>query len=583
MTPQNQMLARTLFQRAFSAHNAGHIDAAAALYAQVLALDPKHFDALHLAGIVALQKHDPAKAVDLITKAIKTDHTQQSAFSNRAAAWLALNDPEAALRDLDQALALAPRQAEAHYNRGKALMALARNDAARAALDQALALKPGYVDAHVTRGAVVEELGDYPEAVASAERALALDPRKFEAHFNRAHALGALGEVGAAIVGYTTALEIAPGHVQALNNRGNLYRYANDFDAALADYARAAAQDPGFAHVQVNAALCLFALGRFAEAWPLYEARLATPELAPILEGVTPPRWDGKTPLAGKSILVLGEQGLGDILHFSRFLPRLASMSADVRLMVPRALMRLLARFPGVTVHDKDQPHPAADLHIPLLSLPLAIGVTAETIPTAPYLRADPDKAAAWAARVGRYAGEGLKVGLVWAGSPQRGLTSTLSIAAVRALPLKAFAPLRAVTGVTWFSLQKGEPAAELPVLKAAGWDGPEIVDLTGDIDDFDDTAALMANLDLVISCDTSAVHLAGGLGKPVWILNRAHGCWRFPPSRTDSPWYKTARVFHQPSFGDWDSVIADVKAALERVQEKWSPVFRPDTRQTID
>lgn len=573
MTLPNQMLARTLFQRAFSAHNAGQIDAAAALYAQVLALDPQHFDALHLAGVAALQKNDPAKAVGLITKAIATDRTQQAAFSNRAAAWLALNDPEAALRDLDQAVALAPGQAATHYNRGKALMALARNDEARAALDRALALDPGYVDAHVTRGAVMEELGDYREAVAAAERALALDPRKFEALFNRAHAQGALGDVGAAIAGYTAALEIAPGHVQALNNRGNLYRYANDFDAALADYARAAALDPGFAHVRVNAALCLFALGRFAEAWPLYEARLATPELAPILEGVAPPRWDGKTALDGKSILVLGEQGLGDILHFSRFLPALAAMGADVRLAVPRSLMRLLARLPGVQVHDKDATHPAADVHIPLLSLPLALGVTAETIPTMPYLRADPGKAAVWAARVGRYAGQGLKVGLVWAGSPQKGLTSALSIAAVRSLPLAAFAPLRAVTGVTWFSLQKGEPAAELPTLKAAGWGGPGIVDLTGDIDDFDDTAALVANLDLVISCDTSAVHLAGGLGKPVWILNRAHGCWRFPPNRTDSPWYETARVFHQPRFGDWGSVIADVKTALERVQEKWNPL----------
>lgn len=569
MELQNQNLARQLFQRAFSAHNAGNIDAAAALYAQVLALAPKHFDALHLAGVAALQKNDPAKAAELITKAIKADPTQQAAFSNRAAAYLALGDPNKALADLDRAAALAPLQAEVHYNRGKALMALARNDEALKALDRALALNPRYVDAHVTRGTLVEEKGDYQEAKACAERALALDPRKFEAHFNRAHALGAMGQVDAAIAGYTDALEITPatmeGHVRAFNNRGNLLRYANDFDAALADYAQAAARDPRFAHVQVNAALCLFALGRFAEAWPLYESRLATPELAPILEGVTAQRWDGHAPLAGKSILVLGEQGLGDILHFSRFLPELAARGADIRLKVPRPVMSLLARFPGVSVHEKGEPHPDCDFHIPLLSLPLALHVTGDTIPTAPFLTPDPAKTAAWAARIDRAVGKmsGLKVGLVWAGSPQKGLDSTLSIAAVRALPLKALAPLREVAGVTWFSLQKGEPAAELPALRAAGWDGPEILDLTDDIHDFDDTAALVAHLDLVISCDTSAVHLAGGMGKPVWILNRAHGCWRFPPGRTDSPWYRGARVFHQPRFGDWEAVVADVVAAF--------------------
>ena len=573
MTLRNPSLARQLFQRAFSAHTAGHVDAAAAMYAQVLAIEPRHFDALHLSGVVALQKNEPARAVELITKAIRADATQQAAYSNRAAAYLALGNPQAALNDLDRAVALAPGQAEAHYNRAKALMALGRGDEALAALDRALALNPRYVDAHVTRGTVLEARGDTQEAVACAERALALDGRKFEAHFNRGHALAALGEVDAAISSYTAALEIAPGHVEALNNRGNLYRYANAFDAALTDYAAAAARAPEFSHVHVNAALCLFALGRFGEAWPLYERRLATPELAPILDGVQEPRWDGKAPLADKSILVIGEQGLGDILHFSRFLPELVRRGAIVRLKAPRSLVGLLGRMPGVEVYEKDQPHPPADFHIPLLSLPLALDVVAENIPTAPYLQADPAKAVLWRQRIG--ASPGLKIGVVWAGSPQTGFDSRLSIAAVRALPLKAFAPLRDIPGITWLSLQKGEPAAELQALVAAGWQGPDIKDLTSDIDTFDDTAALVANLDLVISCDTSVVHLAGGLGKPVWILNRAHGCWRFPVSRSDSPWYPTARVFHQPRFGDWDSVIADVKVALEACPGKVEADFR--------
>lgn len=566
MTLSNPNLTRILFQRAFSAHNAGNIDAAAALYAQVLALAPRHFDALHLSGVAALQKNDPQKAVDLITRAIKADRTQQAAFSNRAAAYLALNEPAAALDDLDRAVALSPHQPEAHYNRAKALMALGRQDEAIQTLDRALTLNPRYVDAQVTRGSVLAAMGKHDEALAAADQALQMDPRKFEARFNRAHALAALGRFDDAIAGYTAALEITPNHADALNNRGNIRQYVNDFEGALADYAQSAAAAPDFARVHVNAALCLFALGRFEDAWPLYEWRLATPELAPILAGVTEPRWDGTAPLAGKSIRVIGEQGLGDILHFCRFIPALAQMGATVRLTAPASLVSLLSNLEGVAaVQDEQQPLPpdfqACDFHIPLLSLPLALGVTGENIPTAPYLRADPDKAKAWALRLADY--EGLKVGLVWAGSAQKNVRSELSLGTVRSLPLAAFAPFGAVKGVTWVSLQKGEQAAELPALKVAGWSGPDILDMTDEIKDFGDTAALVANLDLVITCDTSVVHLAGGMGKQVWILNRAHGCWRYPVSRTDSPWYPAARVFHQPAPGDWDTVVAAVTKAL--------------------
>ena len=567
MILQNANLTRTLFQRGFSAHNAGNIDAAAALYAQVLALEPRHFDALHLSGVIALQKGDPAKAVDFIGKAIKADKKQQAAFSNRAAAYLALDNPKAALADLDQAVALSPNQPEAHYNRAKALMALSRADEALKAFDRALALNPRYVDAHVTRGTLFAEQGDHTEALACAERALALDDRKFEAHFNRAHALAALGQEAAAIAGYTAALALQPAHVQALNNRGNVQQHLNRYELALADYVRAAEIDPAYPRSYVNGALCLFALGRFAEAWPVYEWRFQTPELAPIVQGVQEPRWNGE-PLAGKSILLLGEQGLGDILHFSRYAPILAGMGAEVRLKVPASLAGLLSGLDGVAAVSDETPQPAADFYCPLLSVPLALGAT--TIPNEPYLRADPEKASAWAARLAGQAG--LKIGLVWAGSAQKNLPSTLSMGALRSLPVTAFAPLARFKGITWVSLQKGEQRDELALAQAAGWGGPEILDMTDDIKDFADTAALVANLDLVISCDTSVVHLAGGMGKPVWILNRAHGCWRYPVGRDDSPWYPTARVFHQAIPGDWDGVIAAVVGALEAFTPSPSP-----------
>ncbi|MHB1204989.1 MAG: tetratricopeptide repeat protein [Rhodospirillaceae bacterium] len=558
----NPQLAQALLQRALDAHRSGNLDVAALLYGQVLAQDPRHFDSLHLSGVIALQKGDPAKAVELIGKALRIDPKQQAALSNRAAAFMALNNPAAALKDLNQAVALKPGQSEAHYNRGKALLTLARPDEALPAIDKAIALNPGYVDAHITRGTIFADRGEYGEALACYDRALALDGQRFEAHFNRAYALTALGQDDAAIAGYTRVLELQPGHVDALNNRGNLYRYLNRHESALADYARAGELAPDFARVHVNRALCLFALGHFDEAWAPYEARFATPDLAPIVQGLDEPRWYGREPLGGKSILLVAEQGLGDTLQFCRFAQILAAQGAVVRLMIPTALKRLLSGLAGIAaIYDEKEPRPTSDFYCPLLSVPLALGITATTIPDAVYLNAEDSKIKEWAERLSGC--EDLRVGLVWAGNPQKHLSTALSVDPQRSLPLAAFAPLGKLTGINWISLQKGEPRNELPALRAARWAGPDILDLTEELRDFADTAALVANLDVVISCDTAVGHLAGGMGKPVWILNRAHACWRYPIDRTDSPWYPTARVFHQPKPGDWDAVIAGVAAEL--------------------
>jgi tetratricopeptide (TPR) repeat protein len=563
MNLTNANLARALLQRALDAHRSGNLDVAAVLYGQVLAQDPRHFDSLHLSGVIALQKNDPAKAVQLIGKALRVDPRQQAAYSNRAAAFMALNDPAAALKDLNQAVALKPGQSEAHYNRGKTLLALARADEALQALDKALALNPGYVDAHITRGTIFADRGEYALALDCYDRALTLDAARFETHFNRAHVLAALGRNDEAVAGYTQVLDLAPGHVDALNNRGNILRFLNQHERALADYARAGELAPDFARAHVNRALCLFALGRFEEAWGPYEWRFGTPDLAPIIQGFTEPRWYGQETLAGKSILLVAEQGLGDTLQFCRFVQTLAARGAVVRLMVPAALKRLLSGLGGLAaIYDEKEDRPASDFYCPLLSVPLALGLTRAAIPGAVYLAAEESKVAQWAARLSGHAGP--RVGLVWAGNPQKHLAA-LSVDPQRSLPLAAFAPLGKRTGITWISLQKGEPRQELAALRAAPWAGPDILDLTDELKDFADTAALVANLDLVISCDTAVGHLAGGMGKPVWILNRANACWRYPIDRTDSPWYPTVRVFHQPRPGDWDAVIAAVDAELAK------------------
>jgi hypothetical protein len=262
-------------------------------------------------------------------------------------------------------------------------------------------------------------------------------------------------------------------------------------------------------------------------------------------------------------------------LQFCRYAPLVAALAAEgndaggsasavnVVLEVPTALARLIRTMPGPQrVVGQNEPLPDFDVHCPLLSLPVAIGTMLETIPAAvPYLVADPDQARAWRIRLA--AVPGLHVGLVWAGNPRLGDRSASAIDRRRSVSLSRLAPLGAVPGVTFVSLQKGHgtEAAKTPP------DGMKLCDWTDELWDFADTAALIAELDLVIGVDTSVVHVAGALGKPVWVLNRYDACWRWLHGRTDSPWYPTMRLFRQSRYGDWDGVIAEVAAALrERV-----------------
>jgi ADP-heptose:LPS heptosyltransferase len=270
------------------------------------------------------------------------------------------------------------------------------------------------------------------------------------------------------------------------------------------------------------------------------------------------PRWLGERSIVGKTILLYGEQGLGDTIQFSRFVPEVAARGARVVLEVQRSLVRLLEHLPGVTeVVAQGDDLPWFDLHCPLPSLPAVLGITLETLPAKPYLAAAPERAVAWLQRVRAF--PSLRVGLVWAG------TTSLGADARRSMELATLAPLAEVRGVTFLSLQKDRGTAH--ILRSAA---PRPHDFTPELSDFAETAALVEALDLVISVDTSVAHLAGAMGKPVWVLLRFDADWRWLRGREDSPWYPTARLFKQAAPGDWDSVISCVAAALcERVAQR--------------
>ncbi len=331
-------------------------------------------------------------------------------------------------------------------------------------------------------------------------------------------------------------------------------------EEALASCERAIALKPDSPEAHFNKGACHLALGDYERGWEGYEWRWQTRHAA-ALPDFPGPLWRGDAAIANQTILVHAEQGFGDSLQFCRYVPMLARR-ARVVLDVPRPLARLLASLDcDMQIVARGDDLPPFDAWIPMLSLPRAFNTTLATIPAAvPYLRADPEQASRWRDRLAALPGR--KVGLVWAGSPLSPQPRALAMDRRRSMTLQQFAPLAEIPGLCLISLQKGEgaPQASTPP------DGMVLHDWTNELRDFADTAALVEALDLVISVDTSVVHLAGALARPVWVLNRFDQCWRWLSGRTDSPWYPTARLFRQPEPGDWGSVIGEVAEALRNL-----------------
>ena len=588
------------FRQGVALHQQGRFAEAELIYRDVLQQDPTSFEAMHLLGVIALQTRKPQQAVELIGKAIALNpavptahcnlgsaltglqrHAEAlasfdkaialkadlaDAHGNRAAALIALKQYEQALASCDRAIALKPDYAEAHNNRAHALNALKRHEEAVASCDRAIALRSNYPEALNNRGNALNALGLHTDAIASYDKAIAFAPKYAEAYNNRGNALYHLGRAEEAASSYELAIAVRPNYAEAYNNRGNALTSLQRCEPALASYDQAVALKPDYADALFNKSVLLLLMGRLAEGWRLYEWRnkKANPIAA---RDYRQPLWLGDTDIAGKTILLTEEQGLGDTIQFCRYAPLVEQRGARIILEMPPQLMRLVAGLAGVAqVVETGRPLPAFDLHCPLLSLPLAFKSELATIPAAiPYLNADPDQSRAWKDRLG--AKTKLRVGLVWAGGIRP--NQPVSVNQRRNIPLAKFAVLNN-PNVDFYSLQKGQPGeAELADLKHNRWSGPDIADLTGAIGDFADTAAFIDNLDLVITVDTATAHLAGALGKPVWILNRFDTDWRWLLDRTDSPWYPTAKIYRQDTPGDWDGVLQRVKTDLIGLQSE--------------
>jgi tetratricopeptide (TPR) repeat protein len=530
-------------------HQAGELDAAAAACQRILNVDPRHPDALHLSGVIAHQRGDDARARTLIEKAIKLSPRNPAYYNTLGVALLGMDRPSAAATAFGRALALDRSHAEAHNNLGNVMMRTNRPAEAEACYRRALAARPGYAVGHNNLGS----------------------------------ALRAQGRLDAAEAAYGEALTHAPDYVGAICNLGRVLHEQARYEDALRQFDRALAIDPDHAESHANRAILLLLLGRFAEGWQEYEWRwrvkgFAATGSARTAPDLGRPAWDGSD-LAGRTLLVHAEQGLGSAIQFVRYIPLLAARGGRVILECPRPLARLFASIatttpttdpggtdpgtaPGASSVDlviKGEAFPPFDVQAPLMSLPRIFATGPDAIPAKiPYLGVDPALSEHWGRRLA--ASPRPRVGLVWAGNPRHENDAN------RSMPVPALAPVLRRAGIALFSLQVGASAADRAWLGRQIQGKTPVRDLAPDLRDFADTAAVLGHLDLVISVDTAVAHLAGALGRPVWLLLPFVAEWRWMLEREDSPWYPTMRLFRQAAPGDWAELMARVAATVDGI-----------------
>lgn len=453
-----------------------------------------------------------------------------------------------ALSLLDRALRLVPHHPQALVDRANVLRLLGRYPAALADFTRAVESRPDFVEGHFYRAWVLGELGRVEEALAGYERVLALRPDFPDAHNNAGNALKHLGRFDEAMRHYDRALALKPDYAEAHFNKAIALQGAGELDAALAAYDRAIAADPGHVDAHWNKSLVLLLLGRYEEGWALYEwrwKRKRTREFAA-------PAWGGGEPLEGRTILLHAEQGFGDALQFCRYAPLVARRGARVLLEVPPELVAVMRSLAGVErVIARGEPLPAFDLHSPLLSLPHAFHTDLAHVPSdVPYLHAMPEKRARWREKLGPATKR--RVGVLWSGRPAQ--TDDYK----RSMCLEDLAPLLSMD-CDFVSLQKEVRGRDRPALEAHA----NLRHFGDQLEDFGDTAALCEAMDLIVSVDSSVAHLAGALGKPLWVMLAAIPDWRWLLERDDCPWYPSARLYRQPRAGDWASVVERVRRDL--------------------
>jgi len=603
-------------------HRAGDIQQAQAIYRQLLTANPQSAEVYNLLGAASIDAGQFDQADEYLAAALRINPQLAAAHDNLGLCLMAQRRSEDAAASFGRALAIDPGNAQTHCNLANALWqtgasaaaiegwrqatslapefarahfelagALAhagqtaeaiaayqavlrlRPDVPEAAMNlarlygesQAFAeavrwwrrtveLRPTWAEAHHRLGCALLRNGQPTDAIAALRAAVTLEPRLAEAHNNLGVALTEAGQIAAAIEHYQRAVALSATNHEALFNLGNAWLSEGDVSAALEQYDRAIALRPDYVEARQNRGAIWLLMGRLTEGFRDYELRFRSRDY-PVARWPWP-LWQGE-PLTGRTLVLCPEQGIGDTLQFIRYAPLLKQQGARVVVLCSAAQQAILSRTPGVDeLAAVELPLPAADFYVPVMSLPERLGTTLETIPAeVPYVFADAELVELWRQRLMEW--DGFKVGIVWQGNPRRPGDRQ------RSIPLTHYRPLASV--VRLVSLQKG-PGVEQLSDAARSW---PVVDLGERVDRagaFVDTAAIMQNLDLVITSDTAPAHLAGALGVATWTALQRVPDWRFLLDREDSPWYPTMRLFRQTRAGDWDGVFEQIARELERL-----------------
>lgn len=544
-------------------HQAGRLDQAQQLYLQILRTEPDHADTLHLLGVLAAQSGKPEMALAPIQRAIAVRPNVAVYYLNLGNAYCELGRLDEAVAQYRRAIELYPDYPEGLVNLGAALRRVNRLEESESRLRRALELQPENPSAHFHLGTTLQRARRLEEAIPCLREALRLKPGYADATKNLGIVLRRSGRYAEAETFYRDLLARQPNSAEHLVNLGHTLAQTGRIDESLACFDAALEHDPQSGEAHTNRAVLWLLRGDFARGWPEYEWRWRRKNTAP--PPFPRPAWDGQ-PLPDGTILLAVEQGVGDIFHFIRYARLVRQRVGRVMVLCRPPLIPILSRTPGIDrlIAEGDNV-PAFDVYAMLMSLPLVLGTRLESIPTdTPYLHADPEREARWRERLGRQAG--LRVGLAWQGNPDHPDDAS------RSIPLARLQPLLDVPGVRFVSLQKKDGAAQIRKLP----DPRRIEDFTAELDEgcgaFMDTAAVIANLDLVVSADTAVAHLAAGLGVPTWLALATACDWRWLLDRTDSPWYPSVRLFRQPRPGDWDGVAADMAAALAELSKTVPP-----------
>lgn len=538
-------------------HDLGQFTAALASYDRAIDLCPNNPDAFNNRGISLRELGQREAAVASHDQAIFLRPDYAEAYSNRGISLQELGRSAEALASFERAVELKPDYAEAHYNRGNALKGIGRLDEAIAAYDLAIQLRPEHADSHYNLGNILSASGQWQAAVASYDKAIAISTEHTEAISNKGNALKNMNQIEQAVACFDQAMALRPEEPELVCNQGAAIQATNEIGAAIQFHDRALQLRPDFANAHWNKALALLLGGDFEHGWPLYEWRWKTDHFSSPHRDFPHPLWLGESSLAGKTVLLHAEQGLGDTIQFCRYARLVTEAGGHVVLEVQPELLSLLSGLDGVaSLIPAGTPLPDFDLHCPLLSLPLAFRTSIETIPTqSPYLYPNPAKVSSWKERLG--CSTRPRVGIAWSGASAHKNDRN------RSIPLASLIPYLP-DNCQYFSLQKDIRDSDLDAIGKQ----TSIYRFDNLIDDFSDTAALCSLMDYVVSVDTSVAHLAAALGRPTTILLPFHPDWRWLLHRSDSPWYPSVTLLRQHAIGDWSAPLTALTGKLTELRK---------------